>query len=352
MAEGRAVRNSKPVREIFAGALICAGVGCGIDAAERRAAWQAATRISESAVIRMTIPAPAADVMSVGSFLVLPGGRVVVAQSDPGRIFVGAVEGNVVKWEREVAQAKTVTDLAWHPSRGLLILDSLASEFRLMSLDGKTSGAFKAYRFERSMCFAPDGTSISTSFPSSGSGNLLVHLDASGRVLKEFGARFKYENRDLDFALNAGHLACADDIVYVAFVHPAIVRAYSIRRGDLLWEHELALDRPPLKPSIERTNFPGGGSTLKSSYSLASLDIAANGANVYVLKSGLELRPAIAQGSDRVEIIGRDGSRRADLVVPFRAHRLQVADRSLYLLNRLPIALRRIRLSAAGIPGS
>jgi len=344
--------DSRTVRAITAGALICAVGGCSVDAESRsRDTGQAAVRIADSAVARVTMPLPAQDVISLGSFVALPSGRIVVAQSDPGRIFIGVIEGDAVKWTGEVGQSKTVTDLAWHATRGLLVLDSLASQFHLILLNGSRSGGFKASRFERSVCFAPDGTSISTSFSRSGSGGLLTHLDASGRVLKEFGRRIKYENRDLDFALNAGRLACAGDIVYLAFVHPAIVRAYSIRRGELLWERALTLERPPIEPSIERTTFPGGGTTLKSSYSLASLDIAADGANVYVLKSGQELRPAIAQGSDRIEVIGREGSRRADLLVPFRAHRLQLADGSLYLLNRSPPALRRIRLSAFGIPG-
>jgi hypothetical protein len=345
--------DRRTARTIVAGALICVAAGCSADAAgpAPREVWQTAARIADNAVARVMMPLPAEDLTSLGSFLALPGGRIVVAQSEPGRIFAGVIEGDAVKWVREVGQAKTVTDLAWHAPRGLLVLDSLASEFRLISLDGRTTGGFKASRFERSVCFAPDGTSVSTSFSSSGSGGLLLHLDASGRVLREFGRRIKYENRDLDFALNSGRLACAGDVVYLAFVHPGIVRAYSIRRGELLWEHALTLERTPIEPSIERTTFPGGGTTLKSSYSLASLDIAADGANVYVLKSGQELRPAIAQGSDRIEVIGRDGSRRADLIVPFRAHRLQVADNGLYLLNRSPAALRRIGLSALGIPG-
>lgn len=343
----------RTARALAGGALIClAGTCVDTAGARTREKAQAPVRIGNAAVAAVVMPLPAGDVLNLDSFLTLPGGRVVAAQSDPGRIFTGVVGSDAVKWDREVGQTKTVTDLAWHAARGLLVLDSLASEFRVMSLDGKTSGTYKTSRFARSACFAGDGTTVSTSFsPASASGALLLQLDAAGRVLREFGKRNAYENRDLDFALNAGRLACAGDVVYMAFVHPGIVRAYSVRRGVLLWEHALTLEHAPIEASIERTIFPGGGTTIKSKYSLASLDIATDGANVYVLKSGQDLLNAIAQGSDRLEVIGRDGSRRADLIVPFRAHRLGVADGSLYLLNRSPVALRRIRLSASGVPG-
>lgn len=341
------MRISSAALLITGTAFIAAGPGGTADAAAPRGVSQAVTRIADAAVTPVALPLPAGGVLSLGSFLALPDGRVVMAQSDPGRVFLGAVQGDAVKWIREVGQAKTVTDLAWHASRGLLVLDSLESQVRMMSLDGRSSGTFTANRFERSACFAADGTAITTTFP----GALLLHLDASGKVLKEFGSRIRYENRDLDFALNAGTLACAGDVVYMAFVHPGIVRAYSIRSGDLLWERTLRLEQPPIEPSIKRTTFPGGGVSLKSRYALASLDIAADGSNVYVLKSGRELRPAIAEGSDRIEILGRDGSPRADLVVPFTAHRVQVAGGNLYLLNRAPPALRRMPLSAARVGG-
>lgn len=303
--------------------------------------------IPAEVVSDVVVPVPQGAV-SLGHWMLLGDGRVVGAQTEPGRVYLGAVKGNSVNWIEEIARTAVVGELAWDEALGLMVLDDLQRRFHRLTLGGRQSLSLPATRFERDLCISPTGTVVATSL----SDALLIHFDQHGAVINTLGERLPYENRDLDFALNAGSVACWNDVVYIGLVHPAVVRAYRLD-GSLLWETSLHLRHALPDPAASRSSPTGGLVSVTSSYSIATLDVDTDTrGNVYVLKSGLERRAALTGGSDRIDVIDRNGTHLAELVMPFRSRRIQVTEGALYAISHSPMTVRRIDLTKVSIPGA
>lgn len=292
--------------------------------------------------IEVSLPAGARE---LGPFVHIGNGQLAVAQPEPGRVFIGTLVGKTLQWQGEIARSKVVGGLAFAARTGIILLDPAAREFRVLSVEGKVVRSFPQAGFERDICMVQDGSIVSTTFPD----GLLSRSDATGRTLGHIGSRFSYENKDLDFALNAGSLACWNDRVYIGMIQPSVVRAYSLS-GTLLWESQLDLPKPP-PPAIRRTELPGGMVSIASSYALATLDIAADAARrIFALKSGLVLPDAMKSGSDRIEVLSPTGTRLAELRLPFRARRMEIVDGTLYLSGSAPFRLRSAPLVDLHLP--
>jgi hypothetical protein len=303
--------------------------------------------IDPQRVATIDVPSPTPDLGELNDWVVTTNGTVMMARTEPGRVFEGTLTESAIRWSREVGSTKHIDDMAWHDAVGLVLLDSLDRKIVVIPT-GAERTSFPSAHFERDLCVSPTGTIVSTTL----SEGLLSQLDKSGRVLNSFGKRLEYDNQDLDFALNAGHLACFGDRVYIAFVHPAIVRAYTLD-GSLIWESPMHPGHEALTPEITRAKTPSGFLSIRSSYSVASLGIGVDRhGRVYVLKSGLEAVAALTRGSDTVEVFAPNGESLGDIVLPYRARKIQVVDDTMYTLSKDPFAFRRIDLAGLQLPGS
>lgn len=303
-------------------------------------------QIAQQALTELRVNSPNVGMDRFDDFLVLSDGRVVASQAEPGRVAKGVLAGESLELEAEIGRFRVVTDMAWHRTERLFVLDSLERSFHVLSLDGRVLKTFPADTFQRRLCLTPNGTLVSTAFAEP----LLLPMDLDGKLLEGIGERFPYQNRDMDFQLNAGELACFGKAVYFGFVHPPLIRSYSLD-GRLLWERKLNLPTPA-EPDIQRSET-SGMSTVRSSYSLATLDLATDSrGNVYVLKSGEDRLSAIRSGSRRIEVLSSEGELIADLLLPKRCHQIQVRGDSLFALSRRPFWFGRIPIELIQPPSN